>query len=238
MAQGIQQPAFVLRKRSYQESSELVDFFSPEKGRISCVVKGAKRKRIGGTLAQRLQLFRPLLVRYHGRGSLKLLSDVEDLQVPHALSNEAYYAAHYINELLLRILQEEESYPELFAQYAKLLAALSAGSSPRVTIRRFEWRVLQALGADPDLRSDAQGKAIDRNKCYHFVADEGWYEAPQPGGSGVVQGVWLEAFAGHDPEAWASRTARELLEHLLRPYVGKAPFKSRLLWQQQVQQQQ
>ncbi len=237
MAMGLQQPAFLLRKRPFQESSEIVDLFTPERGRVSCVVKGAKRKRLGGSLSQRLQLFRPLVVRFQGRGDLKTLLDAEDLQEPCTLVGECFYAAHYANELLLRVLQQEESYAELFADYASLLEILKAEPSPRAPIRRFEWSVLRTLGAEPDLRADANGEPIDPDKWYHFVDNAGWLDALEHAASKPASGRWLLALAINEPEAWASKFARELCRTLLLPYIGEAPFKSRLLWQQQTQQQ-
>jgi DNA repair protein RecO (recombination protein O) len=235
---GITQPAFVLRKRPYQETSEIVELFTPEYGRVSCMVKGAKRKRIGGTLAQRLQLFSPLVVRFQGKTDLKTLSEVDNLQAPHMLAGESYYAAHYSNELLLRVLQQQQAQTELFAHYAKLLSTLSTGCSPRAPIRRFEWSVLQSLGAEPDMRYDAVGSALNANKCYYFDADSGWREVSENAVPEKVAGGLVLALASGNDELWGSRFARTLCERLLAPYIGDAPFKSRQLWQQQVQQQQ
>lgn len=237
MAKGIQQPAFVLRKRPFQESSEIVDLFTPQHGKVSCVIKGAKRKRLGGSLAQRVQLFRPIVVTFQGRGELKNLLEAEELQAPYFLRDECYYAAHYANELLLRVLQHEESSPELFAQYATLLETLSSGRLPRVPLRRFEWYILQMLGAEPVLTVDVSGRPIDVDKCYYFEAEAGWVEHVDASMAGFP-GQWLMNLASDADEAWASKLARELCKKLLLPYIGDAPFKSRLLWQQQMQQQQ
>lgn len=238
MVSGIQQPAFVLRKRPFQESSEIVDLFTPERGKVSCVVKGAKRKRVGGSLAQRLQLFRPIVVRFQGRGDLKTLVDAEDLREPYLFHHDCFYAAYYANELLLRLLQQEESYTELFADYASLLDTLSLGGSPRKPLRRFEWSILQTLGGDPDLTVDLNGKPIAADKWYHFEPNAGWIEVAEHAAVKCTPGLWVMALAANDGEVWASRFARELCHTLLLPYIGEAPFKSRLLWQQQAQQQQ
>ena len=237
MAIGVQQPAFVLRKRPFQETSEIVDLFTPEQGRVSCVVKGAKRKRVGGSLAQRLQLFRPLVVRFQGRGDLKTLVEADDLREPYSLRDDCFYAACYANELLLRVLQQEEVYAELFAGYASLLDVLASGLSPREPLRRFEWRVLQSLGADLDLTVGANGVLIEPDKWYDFEADVGWVEVLEHTSMRPVSGRWLLALAHNEPRAWVSKFARELCQMLLLPYVGETPFKSRILWQQQSQQQ-
>ena len=237
MAIGVQQPAFVLRKRPYQESSEIVDLFTPEQGRVSCVVKGAKRKRVGGSLAQRLQLFRPLIARFQGRGDLKTLIDADDLQECYVLRDDCFYAACYANELLLRVLQQEESYHELFADYASLLEVLASSCSIRAPLRHFEWSVLQTLGAEPDLTAGANDEPIEPEKWYDFEANFGWVEVVGHSPSKPASGRWLLALARNDPQAWASRFARELCQTLLLPYVGETPFKSRLLRQQQSQQQ-
>ena len=67
------QPAWVLSRRSYGDSGMLVEFFSAELGRCGAVVRGAHRRKRGGSLASLLQPFHPLLITFAGRSELKTL---------------------------------------------------------------------------------------------------------------------------------------------------------------------
>ena len=51
------QPAWVLGRRAYRDSSLLVDLLTAENGRMSAVVKGAHRKQRGGSYASLMQPF-------------------------------------------------------------------------------------------------------------------------------------------------------------------------------------
>ena len=50
------QPAWVLGRQSYRDSSYLVHFLTASDGRLSAVVKGAHRKQRGGMMAALMQL--------------------------------------------------------------------------------------------------------------------------------------------------------------------------------------
>jgi len=232
MSQSQQQPAYVLRKRAYRETSELVDLMTPNLGRLSCVVNGAKRKRSGGSYTQRLQLFQPLFVRFQGRSELKTLVDVEDVGPLAPLVGEAFFGACYANELLLRVLQPTDLCVELFAAYGELLRQLAQPEMLRLALRRFEWQVICHLGADLDLSVDASsGRPLEAGQCYEFLPGSGWRGVGAEGQEGVP-GDWALAFSNHESKAWESSRARRVLALLLLPYVGEAPFKSRDFWVQ------
>lgn len=232
MSQSQQQPAYVLRKRAYRETSELVDLMTPNLGKLSCVVNGAKRKRSGGSYTQRLQLFQPLVVRFQGRSELKTLIDVEDVGPLTPLVGEAFFGACYANELLLRVLQPTDLCLELFAGYGDLLRQLAQPEMLRLALRRFEWQVVCHLGADLDLSIDAiSGRPLEAAQRYEFLPGRGWRGVGAEGRESV-SGDWALAFSNQEPNAWESPQARRVLSLLLLPYVGEAPFKSRDFWVQ------
>ena len=84
------QPAFLLHRREYRESSLLIELYSAEHGRISVVAKGVRSSR--GDKKGLLQPFQPLLVWWQGRSDLKTLTSVESsghypmLEEPDAVS--------------------------------------------------------------------------------------------------------------------------------------------------------
>jgi len=68
------QPAWVLGRQSYRDSSYLVHFLTASDGRLSAVVKGAHRKQRGGMMAALMQPFQPLLVKFGGQQRVKIRS--------------------------------------------------------------------------------------------------------------------------------------------------------------------
>jgi DNA repair protein RecO (recombination protein O) len=88
-------PAFVLHHRRYQESSLIVELFTPNQGRIGVLAKGAlggKTNRSGS-----LQPFTPLLVDWRGRGQLPTLTHCDTASSAISLKGKALYCAMYLN---------------------------------------------------------------------------------------------------------------------------------------------
>ena len=65
------QPAFLLHKRPYRETSALVELLTLEHGRVRAVAQGVQRP--GSRSRGRLQPFTPLHVTWVGEGELKRL---------------------------------------------------------------------------------------------------------------------------------------------------------------------
>lgn len=63
------QRGFVLHRKTYSETSLLVDLFTEETGRLTVLAKGVRAKR--SAWKSILQPFTPLLLRWTGRGSLR-----------------------------------------------------------------------------------------------------------------------------------------------------------------------
>ena len=226
-------PAFVLHKRPYRETSEIVELFTLSLGRVGCVARGANRRRRGGTLSQRLQLFRPILVAVQGRSDLRTLTQVEDVSLTHYFSGDGFYAASYVNELLLRVLPIEDAYPEVFAAYAELLPHFSYADEWPWRLCRFEWILIDALGGAFDLLVDSEsGEEVKVDAFYTLRPDQGWVALTHRDNHIAVNGQWIRQFADDSPSIWASREAKELCRSLLRNFVGDKPFSSRTLWRQ------
>ena len=118
----IRQPAFVLHRRAYRESSLLLDLLTRDFGRVGAVVRGARGAGRGqGFCCQPLGA---LLVSWSGRGELKTLTAVERIGNAAEIGGERLYSALYVNEILVRLLPQHDAHPLLFDAYARLLAEL------------------------------------------------------------------------------------------------------------------
>lgn len=110
MEEGLQR-CFVLHRRPYSESSLILDVFSEEYGRLSIISKGARSKR--SNLKGVLQAFTPLLMKWSGKGSMRTLRQAETISLGIPLTGINLYSAMYINELLVRVV-EQETHIQLF----------------------------------------------------------------------------------------------------------------------------
>jgi DNA repair protein RecO (recombination protein O) len=222
------EPAFVLHAYPYRETSLIVEAFTAAFGRVAMVARGAKRPR--SETRGLLQAFQPLTLSWAGAGELKTLVKAEWRGGLPLLGGSALLCGFYLNELLLKLVAREDPHPSLFADYADALTALaaeSAAAAQATVLRRFEVRLLAALGYGLNLTSEVDsGAPIDPSRMYHYVPDRGprlhaARYAREPGPRElVVRGATLIALATStfpDPEAAAEgkRLMREVLDHHL-----------------------
>ena len=168
------QRGFVLHKREYSETSFLVDFFTEYHGRITLLAKGARRPR--SPLKALLQPFTPLLLRWSGKGDLKTLTKVEAASLTLPMNTLALYSGFYVNEMLVRVLENQTAYQELFQHYLLCVTKLAATPDAlEPTLRTFEFQVLKALGYGVDfVHCIATGEEVDPNMWYQFRENEGF----------------------------------------------------------------
>ncbi len=176
------QPAYVLHRRAFRETSAIVELLTRDYGRVGGVLRGAKRRRRG---AQPIEPFAQLAVTWRGRGQLVNLYGVEPLPALR-LAGDALFAGLYLNELLMHTLSRQEPAAVLFAHYGEALAELAAGEDLEPALRRFERRLLEELGYGLAFDVDiASGRPIDRAREYLVVEGEGFREAVANGGAAV-----------------------------------------------------
>ncbi len=227
------QPAYVLHRRDYGETSLLLEAFTAGHGRLPLVAKGARRgRRVGGTQAALLQPFIPLLLAWTGRGEVRTLTHAEPAGRPVALAGDAMYCGFYVNELLLRLLSRDESDQVLFGAYQQALDGLAAGDGADAPLRRFELVLLGQLGYRPPLDRDAQtGAPVQAQRRYLCDPERGPVLVVSPDAADAVSGATLLAL--HRGEALTGggvREARNLLRRLLAPHLGDEPLRSRALF--------
>jgi DNA repair protein RecO (recombination protein O) len=222
------QAAYVLHSRPYLETSALVDFFTLEQGRISAVVKGARRP--GSKLRGVLQPFVPLQIALRGHQELKTLTQAEPVGMNGILQGNALMCGMYVNEMMQRLLLPFDSHPRLYVFYQYVLNELILNQDIEGALRTFEHRLLAETGyglsmdavlADQTYLFDVNAwqfsvvKTVSegsRNRCFHgknlLAIDEDCYDRPE-----VRQS--------------AKRLMRLAIDHLLagRPLHSRTFFK-------------
>ncbi|OOH91083.1 DNA repair protein RecO [Pasteurellaceae bacterium 15-036681] len=222
---------FVLHRRDYSETSSLVDFFTEHHGRITLLAKGARRPR--SPFKAVLQPFTPLLLRWSGKGDLKTLTKAESASITLPMTTYALYSGFYVNEVLVRVLENHTAYPELFQQYLQCITRLATQpESLEPTLRTFEFQTLQALGYGVNFTNcAATGLPIDENMSYLFRENEGFIASLLQNNNSYL-GKDLLAFANLDfSEKSTQQAAKRFIRMALKPYLGSAPLKSRELFQ-------
>lgn len=220
--------AYLLHRRPWRESSLIVDFFVREHGRVALIAKGARRPK--STLRGVLQPFSLLSISFSQRSELGTLTAAEMVRNPAVPQGDSLFSAYYLNELILRLLERNDPFGDLFEHYSDTISSLSAGDKPAPILRVFEKRLLHALGYGLELRRDVQsGQSLDPAATYEYRLEQGPVVTAE-GSSGSLD------FPGHSLIALADESltdpgslqdARRLLSAALDLYLGDRPLNTR-----------
>jgi DNA repair protein RecO (recombination protein O) len=219
------EPVFVLHYRPYQNSSLILDCFSPQFGRVGVLARSARgpKSRFQGFL----QSFAPLLASWSGRRELMSLNALELAGSPFQLTGQALFCGFYLNELLLRLLPKEDPYPQVFVDYQSALKDLEQKSENiSVILRRFEKRLLHNLGYGLNLEVQSQA-------YYRWLPSDGLSRCEQNNhlDRNIFSGRSLLAL---QQEQWDNPedllAAKHLMRLVLKTHLGDKPLKSRELF--------
>lgn len=228
------QRGFVLHRREYSESSLLVDFFTEHSGRITLLAKGARRVR--SPLKSVLQPFTPLLLRWTGKGELKTLTKAEPASLSLPMQTTALYSGFYVNEILVKTLENHTAYPDLFQDYLECVTRLATNPEQlETTLRTFEFQLLKTLGYGVSFtHCAATGEMIDPQMSYQYREEKGFIASLLQSNMSFL-GKDLLAFEALDfSEKSTQQAAKRFTRMALKPYLGSSPLKSRELFQQVV----
>lgn len=226
------QPAFVLHRRDYRNTSLLLELFTLHEGRLPAIARGAKAP--GSGRAALLQPFRPLLVGLSGRGEIKTLGQVEAQGRAYELVGRVLYCGFYLNELLLRLLGRNDPHADLFAHYLESLTDLARGERLDSVLRRFELRLLKELGYALQLsRVGDTGEPVRAESVYEYILELGPVPVAGPVDASSMRVHGRTLLCLHNNESMDQQTlteARGLMRGVLAFYLGDKPLKSRELF--------
>lgn len=234
MKRVILQPAYVLHRRAYRETSFLVELFTQEFGRVSVIARGVRKAK--GSSQGILQPFIALTVSLVGKGDLLTLSHVEVDGPVTTLKGDCLFAGFYLNELLTSLLQKWDGHPELYNKYASSIAMLQSGVLSENILRSFELTLLEELGYGlfPKL-TDTLHDALSVDKHYRFIPEQGFVTS-RPGeesalAANIFSGKSLLAIAKENWDVVDSlRDAKRLSRLVLTPLLGTRTIHSRRLF--------
>ncbi len=222
------QPAFVLHRRPWRESSLLLDVLTRDFGRIGLVARSARASKKGqGSL---LQPFQSLLVSWSGRGDLKTLTAVERARTMPMVSGERLFSALYVNELLVRSLANADAHPPVFEAYAELLPGIAESPDHEPLLREFELLLLREIGYALDLGFESSGgECLEPAAFYAFDPSTGFVSQPVELDSTHAFPGWslLAMGQGDYADPRTRRLAKRLLREALAAAIGDRPLRSR-----------
>lgn len=231
------QLAYILHKRPFRDSSQILEIFTRDQGRVALLSKGSRspKSRLNGLL----QLCRPLLVNWRGRGELPMLCGVDaaEIRAPR-LIGRSLMSAMYVNELLMYLLHRHDVHQQLFELYHDCLYQLQSDDIESA-LRLFEKNLLTELGFGINLTRDADsGEAIRPDRQYRYHVEHGpviSHTGSAQGAQPLVSGESLLAFAEDDlGSAEKLSEIKRLNRYLLSYYLGNKKLKSRELFRRPV----
>jgi len=221
---------YILRTRPYTEASVIVDLFTKEAGRITCITRPAKLR--GKVQKGHLQAFRLLQLHWQGLSELSRLTQTDE-RFRHRIPAKNLLFGLYLNELLLKLVQTHARLDTLFTIYQHTLQLLCDSELPMIVVMQFELALLEDLGHLPDLwQDDEHGKDINADEAYAYGLNVGLYLKSSTNfnqGAIPISGSLLMAL--RRPEAMSLEQYHALRSFLdaLWMRVLRKPFNSRKL---------
>ena len=208
------EPAFVLHRYDWSESSLILEVFTRNYGRLAVIAKGAKRPSSS---------FRPVLLplqRLHlafgGDAEIRTLKSAE-WQGGHVMpTGEALLSGYYLNELLMTLLAREDPHPVLFDVYANVVTVLASerGALLEAALRSYEMLLLREVGLLPQL--DLQTltlEPLDDAQPYVLVPEAGLRAAHADDRAYLSGGQWNELQSALAEDSHFTATLRACAPH-------------------------
>jgi len=234
-----EEPAFVLHRYDWSESSLILEVFTRHHGRIALVAKGVKKPT--SQFRPVLLPLQPLQLSWGGDAEVRTLKAAQ-WQGGHVMpTGEALISGGYLNELLMRLLARDDPHPALFDQYALAVQLLAERADvQQLILRAFELVLLQDAGLLPDLACEGSSlTALDDAQAYVLLPDSGLRPAHDDDGHVLSGAQWRglqQALQDGDPLIAAMRACagcqqalQPQLRHLLHYHSGVRVFRTRQL---------
>lgn len=234
---------YVLHRRPYRESSQIVDLFCEKQGRFSALHRVNKKQPA-------LQPFTPYQMQFSGRGDLKYCQHVE-IHYPsnytsvinsgsenklegaldrsligrssvkgQSLKGRNLYCGFYLNELIMRLTWKDEPQKELYQVYEQTLIGLlqldnDMQSEP--LLRRFEFHLLAVLGYQYNWLQDSECQDIQPEQFYSFDPSAGFnLITPHTYGGSAMQRFPGHAILAIAAEDWQHELSWSVAKHIAR----------------------
>ena len=235
------EPAFVLHRYDWSESSLIVEVFTRQHGRVALVAKGAKRP--SSNFRPVLLPLQPLHVSFGGDGEIRTLKSAEWAGGQVMPTGDPLLSGYYLNELVLRLLARDDPHPGLFDAYSDAVAVLASQHTElmEAALRTFELLLLREIGLMPALDMQTSTLApLAADQRYSLLPEAGLTAVRELDGRGTLTGAqWLALHTALDARAPFTVTFSQVapsiaelkpqLRALLHYHCGVATLRTRQL---------
>ena len=209
------EPAYVLHRYDWSESSLILEVFTRTYGRVALVARGAKKP--SSSFRPILLPLQPLHVAFGGDAEIRTLKGAE-WQGGHVMpTGDALLSGYYLNELLMRLLARDDAHPVLFDAYAATVQLIASQSNDtlQVALRAFELRLLRDIGLLPSLDvQTATLSELNPDTRYVLLAEAGLREAHDDDRASLSGAHWLALQQALDGDAPFADTMHACVNHL------------------------
>jgi len=235
----VEQQAFVLHSRPFKENQQLVELLTENEGKVSALVYVGQSKR--SIKKGMIQPFLPLKFTFKDNdSSLKRITDIEAISTSYPLRKNGLYSGFYINELLVRLLNNDIVCEDLFKQYQLTLVSLSENLPIAPQLRQFELCLLAELGLSFDF-SPVLDDIDDSIAGFYYIAEQGFEPAYKYSINHIntpwFNTVHLQTIAQHIYHGKvlvhneAEHTFKLLMRNVINHLLGGKPLNSRKLFE-------
>ena len=187
------EPAYLLHRYDWSESSLILEVFTRHYGRIALVAKGVKRPSSS---------FRPILlpmqalhIAFGGDAEIRTLKAAE-WQGGHVMpTGEALLSGYYLNELLMILLARDDPHAGLFDVYANVVQVIASGHGEvlQAALRAFELLLLREIGLLPQLDAQTMTLLELAPDTRYTLVPEGGLRQTHPGDRSSLSGAQWHA---------------------------------------------
>ena len=214
------EPAYVLHRYDWSESSLILEVFTRQHGRIALVARGAKKP--SSSFRPILLPLQPLHLAFGGDAEIRTLKSAE-WQGGHVMpTGDALLSGYYLNELLMRLLARDDPHPALFEAYAATVQLIASEHldavqmTLQIALRAFELRLLRDIGLLPVLDMETATLApLNAQTRYVLVPEAGLRQAHDDDRSSLPGAQWRQLQLALEESALFSDTMRACIPGLI-----------------------
>ena len=140
----ISDQAFILHKKPYRDSSELIKVLTKTHGIMDMVSKGSRKPK--SKMKGHMQHFLETHISYSGKSDLKTLIEVSQSGVLKPCKYKNHISMLYCNELLVLLKLQSDFHEDLYFKYRDTIKCLLMEHRVSPLLRRFEWFLSQYMG--------------------------------------------------------------------------------------------
>ncbi|MEJ2142489.1 MAG: DNA repair protein RecO [Gammaproteobacteria bacterium] len=227
------QPCYILHAKPYRDTSNLLEVFTKDFGRIGLIARGVRSRK--SRLQGLLQPFSPLLISWIGQGELHTLTHAENEKRAHHLKAGNLMTGFYINELIINFLHRDDPYPGLYSRYQETIIHLENSEHIEPALRLFERDLLQETGYGLIFDCDVEsGEDIKPDRIYTYFPAKGpvLSDCHDEDLMQISGRTLLALNQDKITDAEILPEAKRLMRYLISWHMGGKPLKTRALFKQ------